>query len=156
MVHHEFYPDFGINYVCALEPFALGELFSLLLKANENPQIAEVLSQPTLLDLRFVDLGRLEAPDIRRHLMKKTSLDPKLTRIPCAYLVKGIAGQAALRMANIFAELSGLSPEDHTIVTEDIRQALHWLADLTGKSEGDVENMVVRLSHESIKLFPRA
>lgn len=156
MVHHEFYPDFGINYVRAHEPFSLGELFELLVKANENPQIAEVVSQPTLLDLRFVDLASIEAPDIRRHLMKKTSLDPKLTQIPCAYLVKGIAGQATLRMANMFAELSGLSPEDHTTVTEDISQALHWLAGKTGKTADGVEDMVVRLSHEGVKLFPRA
>lgn len=156
MVHHEFYPDFGINYVRAIEPFSLGELFELLTQANKNPQLIEVLGKPTLLDLRFIDLARVEAPDIRRHLMKKTSLDPRLTQILCAYLVKGVAGQATLRMANMFAELSGLSPEEHTIVTEDIWQALQWLADKTGKSEADVEDMVARLSQEGITLFPRA
>lgn len=135
MLYHRYFHALGLHYVRATDPFSLTELFSFIVTQSEaTPESAGL---PVLLDFRSVSLTGLDSAEIRRHMMKKSALDPRLTHVACAYLVKSDADHAMVRMANVFSELSGGNPESQSFVTENLGDALYWLADRVGPMDAD-------------------
>ena len=94
--------------------------------------------KPVLMDLREVDLGQISEVEIRRHFMRKSTLDKRVTGIPCAYVVKDLKDYSAMRLASIFGDLSGVGAEYQTLVTENLFEAVAWLEGLTGRAGADI------------------
>lgn len=124
MLQCEFLDEYGINVIVAHEPFALEELFDLL-QSGEDGEEGDL--RPTLMDLRGVTPERISATEILLHVEMKRNVDRARTTIPCAYLVRSDAAFAVVRMANVLAELAGVTPEECTFITEDRAEALAWL-----------------------------
>lgn len=156
MLRHAFVEDFGINYLLVQNPFSLDELYQLIVSTPTDPIPPRALC-PVLMDLREVDLGHFTEAEIRRHMMRKSQLDPRLTRIPCAYVVRNLRDYSMVHLANIFSELSGVNSEDDSLVTEHLSEALVWLLARGGKAkvtpgasevqEAELRDMAVPLQH---------
>lgn len=131
MIRHTFVEEFGFTYLLVSAPFDLEELYTLLANVPTDPIPPEALC-PVLLDLREVDLDHLSEADIRRHLMRKSTLDPRLTHVPCAYVVRDARDAMVVRLATVYADLSGVGTETKSLVTEHLTEAVGWLVHLTG------------------------
>lgn len=138
MLRHAFVEDFGFNYLLVQNPFYLDELYQLIVSTPTDPIPPQALC-PVLLDLREVDLSHIKEPDIRRHMMRKSQLDPRLTHVPCAYVVRSLRDYTMVQMANIFSELSGVNSEDDALITEHLSEAVGWLIARSGKGLEQVE-----------------
>ncbi|WP_432450009.1 hypothetical protein [Aliiroseovarius marinus] len=112
----------GYLYLLVSEPFSLDELYQLLLNSPNA-----FVGWPAVLDLRQVRLDRITETDIRRHLMKKSSLGGAKTSVPCAYVVEGVKAQAVVRMATVMSELASISKDEDMLVTEDLEEATRWV-----------------------------
>lgn len=131
MLRRTFVEEYGFTYILASRGFSLEELFDLLTAAVMETSPSQALC-PVLLDLREAHLDRFTEADIRRHIMRKSSLDPRLTSMPVAYVVRDLEGYSVVRMATMFSELSRVSEEKHTLITEHLSEAVAWLTDFTG------------------------
>ncbi|MCW9044013.1 MAG: hypothetical protein OQK05_11780 [Pseudopelagicola sp.] len=154
MVVHEYLQEFGIHCVRAREPFDLTQLYELVTHEYSRGD-ADGIGQPVFFDLREIDVRRISQPDIRRHIMKKSVLDESVTDIVVAYLVDGLSSQAMVRMVNTYSELSGVSSEGKTFITESLREAVQYLAGAAALSETDMAMLEERLSPSVVTIFPR-
>ena len=145
MLHHEFIEKLGVNYIIATEPFSLQELFALLASSSDKEEHA-ALGCPTVLDLSRVNIARIETSEIRRHIMKKSTLESARTAAPCAYLVSGMAAFSMVRMALVYAELAGTSPEDMTFITEVLSEAAQWIAEILSADAQEVFNTLENIA----------
>ena len=135
MLYHRYFDALGLHFIRAADPFTLEELISLQTNSEKIPP--ETVGRPVLIDFRSVSLSSLDPADIRRHLMKKSALDPAVTQVACAYLVGNDADYAVVRMANVLSELSGINPESRSFITEIPGDALNWLAGWIGAVNSD-------------------
>lgn len=154
MLEHEYLNEFGIHVLRAREPFDLDQLYTLIVNEYGRDG-ADGIGAPVLFDLREVDVTLIAAPEIRRHMMKKSVLDESVTKVVLAYVVNGIAAQAAVRMANTYSELMGLSGEDRTLVTDDLGKAVEYLAAIAGLSASEVAMLEERVLPSVVTAFPR-
>ncbi|MBR9842040.1 MAG: hypothetical protein GYB25_02690 [Rhodobacteraceae bacterium] len=153
MLEHEYLEEFGIHYIRAREPFDLEQVYRFLL--NENGAIRpETMGKPALFDMRQVDVSRITASDIIRHMMKKSTLDESIRTAFVAYLVQGLPAQALVRMANTYAELMGLTSEDRGCITEDYNAAVRCLAEVVSLSDAETVALRERLLPRVLELFP--
>lgn len=127
MLDYTYVEKFNINYLRVRDPFVLQELFSLLV-APRNKDDPLARKGPVILDFRQVNFARIEMHDIRRHLIKKGDLDAELTDFTCAYVMANPEAASKMRVANIFSDLTGVTAEEKTFVTEDITEAAGWIA----------------------------
>ncbi|MDV4146189.1 MULTISPECIES: hypothetical protein [Shimia] len=154
MVEHEYLEQFGLHIVRARDPFTLEQLFRLIVE-EYGAEEAKGIGRPVLFDLREVDVSQISSADIRRHMMKKSVLDESVTHVTVAYLVEGLSSQAAVRMANTYSELSGLSGETQSLVTEDLGVAVDFLAEAVGLSQAETALLETHLAPMAVALFPR-
>ncbi len=131
MLRSAFVEEFQFTYILASPPFSLEELHDLLAAVPTDPIPPRSLS-PVLLDLREIHLNRISEVDIRRHTMRKSALDPRLTSLPVAYVVRDLEDYSVVRMAIMFSELSQVSDEHRSLITQHLSEAVAWLAQLTG------------------------
>ncbi len=154
MVEHEYLEEFGLHIVRARDPFSLDQLFRMIVE-EYGKEGAKGIGRPVLLDLCNVDISQLKSADIRRHLMKKSVLDARVTQIVVAYLVKGLEAQMTVRMASMYSDLSGVSGEENSFVTDDLGAAIDFLARKVGLSLAEAGMLETRLAPEAIAYFPR-
>lgn len=125
MLDYTYVAKYDIHYFRAREPFSLNEFLLLLMTP---PVEAASPTGPVILDFRQIKLERIAMHDIRRHLIKKGDMAHAPMDYFCAYVVDGPEAASKVRVANIFSELTGLTPEENTFVTEDITEATAWIA----------------------------
>jgi hypothetical protein len=126
-VERRYLEDFGLNHVCATEPFVPDDLYRRAVEDIENDAPPSILSAPMVLDLRQVDLLRFKLEDFRRLIQRRQALKGKVPGGPCAFLAGSTGSYGMLRMYTILGELSGLRKEEMTIVTTDVAEAVRWI-----------------------------
>ena len=131
MLRSTYVEEYGFTYILASHGFSLAELYDLIASVPTDPIPPQSLS-PVLLDLREVHLDHVTEVEIRRHTMRKSSLDPRLTSLPVAYVVRDLEDYSVVRMAMVFSELSHVSEEKRSLITEHLSEAVAWLIELTG------------------------
>jgi len=129
MLDYTYIENFKFNYLRAREPFSLEELFLLLSTplALDNPAMG---NGPVILDFRQVRSEHIKMHDIRRHLIKKGNLCTGRTGFACAYVMGSARAASHLRVASIFSDLTDVTPEEKSFVTEDFTEAVTWIANI--------------------------
>lgn len=149
MIRHAFLSDWKLHYVRADEPFSLLDLVQLGERLVESSGPEADLDLPGLFDLRSVELNNDSTPEIKRAIRLRKSMQSQGASSACAYVVGSKGSFGIMRMFAIYAELEGLRNEELTLVTEDIDEAVDWLATHLDTADRDAEALRARLSQLS-------
>lgn len=122
MLKVRYFEKFGMGHLVAEEPFSLKELLSLVRTHADTHQSSRIL-----LDLRRVDLSKFSGSKIQEFMVKKKQILGDRKSPPTAYVVSNLQDHSKLRLAGIYADLLGVSREQHMYITQDLDAALDWL-----------------------------
>lgn len=92
----------------------------------------------------MVSLSRVSASETRRFVAARKALLADARAEPAAFLIRSEEDFAYIRMHNLWSEAMGVRDERLTIITEDVGQALSWLAAVTNQPDL-VEGMLPHL-----------
>ncbi len=137
MLQHKLIGKYQINCIQIAGPFDLDAFYTLLRRLLEDSRVVEK-PMPVLFDLRQADFSNLNLPEIRQHLMKVAALGGDISNFSCAYLVGGDNSYSFVRMASVFSELTGILPEDRTLISASFTDSVSWIAELLNEDAGDI------------------
>lgn len=133
----------GLLVVSYSEPFSTLDLMKVV-PAVGVPGDGVGQHRALLIDLRMVSLSRVSASETRRFVAARKALLADARAEPAAFLIRSEEDFAYIRMHNLWSEAMGVRDERLTIITEDVGQALSWLAAVTNQPDL-VEGMLPHL-----------
>lgn len=116
-----------MNLVRATEPFKFDDLFQLALKNMGSGDKHPDLGAPLLVDLRAVNLIKLDAEDVRALVRKRMSFGTDYSNNPSVFVGGDDGSFGMLRMYAAYAEVAGLRAQENMLVTLDMQEAVDWI-----------------------------
>lgn len=137
MLQYKRIDKYQISYIQVSGIFVLDAFYTLLRQLAEGSNGAQDLG-PILFDLRLADFSNIDLPETRQHLIKVAAIDGDFSNLSCAYLVDGDTSYSYVRMANVFSELTGILPEERTLLSDNFMDVVNWIAELLNEDATDI------------------
>jgi len=153
MIHHEFFPQWGLHFVKAEKKCSLLGLVEYGVELARAPDKKLDLDLPAVFDLRAVELSNDTTESIKRAINLRKSLKKVTGGNPCAYIVGSLGSFGIMRMYGIYAELENLRKEEMTLVTHDVDEAIAWILGHLALSKAEKRHVETSLMERCAPIF---